>query len=142
MRDGRQPCSANPTVLSEHAKTVEASGGARTVLAVNAGSSSIRVAVYSGGQPLRRLLSGKVDRVGLSGTNLTSTDSAGQSLPSHTVDPAEYRSSVAFLLDWLESQPEFTSVQAVGHRTVHGMTHNEPKRVTSELLDDLRRITP
>ena len=28
------------------------------------------------------------------------------------------------------------------HRIVHGMTHNEPERVTPELLDELRRITP
>jgi len=39
-------------------------------------------------------------------------------------------------------QKVFASVTAVGHRVVHGMTHSEPERVTPELLDELRRITP
>ena len=51
-------------------------------------------------------------------------------------------SAVDFLLDWLETQQVFASVAAVGHRVVHGMTHSEPERVTPELLDELRRITP
>lgn len=48
------------------------------VLAINGGPWSIRFALYDGGGPLRRILFGKVDRVGLSGTKLTSTDAAGQ----------------------------------------------------------------
>ena len=49
---------------------------------------------------------------------------------------------MAFLLDWLEAQPVFASVKAVGHRVVHGMKHSEPERVTPKLLAELRRITP
>ena len=49
---------------------------------------------------------------------------------------------VAFLLDWLEGQQVFTSIKAVGHRVVHGMTHTEPDLVTPKLLDELRQITP
>ena len=36
----------------------------------------------------------------------------------------------------------FESVRAVGHRVVHGMKHTAPERVTPELLDELRRISP
>ena len=46
------------------------------------------------------------------------------------------------LLDWLEAQPVFASVKAVGHRVVHGMKHSEPERVTPKLLAELHRITP
>ena len=46
------------------------------------------------------------------------------------------------LLDWLETQPLFESVKAVGHRVVHGMKHSEPERVTPKLLAELHRITP
>ena len=125
-----------------HAKAVEASRESCTLLTINGGSSSIRFALYDEGEPLRRLLDGKVDRVGLSGTNLTFKDATGQSQDSRTIDPADHRSAVAFLLDWLETQPVFASVKAVGHRVVHGMTHSEPERVTPELLDELHRITP
>ncbi|MGZ6557778.1 MAG: acetate/propionate family kinase, partial [Actinomycetota bacterium] len=113
-----------------------------TLLTINGGSSSIRFALYDQDEPLRRLLDGKVDRVGLSGTNLTFKVATGQSQDSRTIDPADHRSAVAFLLDWLETQPVFASVKAVGHRVVHGMTHSEPERVTPELLDELHRITP
>jgi acetate kinase len=112
------------------------------ILTINGGSSSIRFAVYEAGDTPRRRLDGKVDRVGLSGTNLTFKDSAGKSHDSRTIDPEHNGSAVAFLLDWLETQQVFASVKAVGHRVVHGMTHSEPERVTPELLDELHRITP
>jgi acetate kinase len=126
----------------KHAEAVEASRETRSLLTINGGSSSIRFSLYEEGEPLRRLLDGKVDRVGLSGTNLTFKDSTGQSQDSLTIDPVDHRSAVAFLLDWLETQEVFASVKAVGHRVVHGMTHSEPERVTPELLDELHRITP
>jgi len=112
------------------------------ILTLNGGSSSIRFALYEESNPLRRRLDGKVDRIGLRGTNLTFKDSTGKSLDTHTIDLADHSSAVTFLMDWLESQPIFASVKAVGHRVVHGMTHSEPERVTPELLDELHRITP
>lgn len=127
--------------MAVQAKTVEARGASYSLLTINAGSSSIRFALYAGGEPLR-LLDGKVDRIGLSGTNLTFKYATGQSQNSHTIDATHRRSVVDFLLDWLETQQAFVSAKAVGHRVVHGMTHSEPERVTPKLLDELRRITP
>ena len=124
------------------AKAVEASRETRSLLTINGGSSSIRFALYEESEPLRLLLNGKVDRIGLSGTNLSFKDSTGLSQDSRIIDPARHPSAVAFLLDWLETQQVFASVKAVGHRVVHGMTHSAPERVTQELLDELRRITP
>jgi acetate kinase len=134
--------SASPVELAAHAKILEASRESYSLLTINGGSSSIRFALYDEGAPLRRMLDGKVDRVGLRGTTLTFKDATGQSQDSRAFDPADHGSSVAFLLDWLETQQVFASVKAVGHRVVHGMTHGEPERVTSELLDELHRITP
>jgi acetate kinase len=128
-------------VLATHAKTLEARRESYSLLTINGGSSSIRFAVYDGDKTMR-LLDGKVDRVGLSGTNLTFKDAAGQSQNSRAIDSSDRRSAVDFLLDWLQTQPVFASVEAVGHRVVHGMTHSEPERVTPELLDELHRITP
>jgi acetate kinase len=125
-----------------YGKTVETGSGPGSLLTINGGSSSIRFALYDNGEPLRLLLDGKVDRVGLSGTNFTFKYSTGASQDRRTIDPADHRSAVAFLLDWLETQELFASIKAVGHRVVHGMTHSEPERVTPELLDELHRITP
>lgn len=113
-----------------------------SVLAINGGSSSIRFAVYEQGEPLRRLLVGKVDRVGLPGAKLTFKDSTGQSHEGRTIDSADHNAAVVLLLDWLEDHPVFASIKAAGHRVVHGMTHTEPERVTPDLLEELHRITP
>jgi len=112
------------------------------ILTINGGSSSIKFALFEAGDSLRRILDGKVDRIGLSGTNLTFRDATGLSRDSRTIDTDDHGAAIAFLLDWLETQQDFVSVKAVGHRVVHGMTHSEPERVTPELLDELHRIMP
>ncbi|OYX50583.1 MAG: acetate kinase [Alphaproteobacteria bacterium 32-64-14] len=112
------------------------------LLAINGGSSSIRFALYDEGEQLRRRLVGKVDRVGLSGTNLTFNDASGVSQDSNPIAAGDSKSAVEFLLDWLETQTLFASVRAVGHRIVHGMMHSGPEEITPELLDQLRGITP
>jgi acetate kinase len=113
-----------------------------SILTINGGSSSIRFAVYEAGQTPRRRLDGKIDRIGLSGTNLIVNDPAGKRQSPCRLAAADHRTAVNFLLDWLEAQPVFASVKAAGHRVVHGMKHSEPERVTPKLLAELRRITP
>ena len=112
------------------------------VLTINGGSSSIRFAVYEAGETLRRRLNGKIDRIGLTGTSLIVNEPAEQPTAPRRLAAADHRTAVAFLLDWLETQPIFASVKAVGHRVVHGMKHSEPERVTPKLLAELHRITP
>ncbi|MHC4589248.1 MAG: acetate/propionate family kinase [Planctomycetota bacterium] len=121
---------------------MSASRAPLALLAVNGGSSSIRFALYEEGEPLRRVLDGKVDRIGLSGTNLSFRDSHGNTQTRRAVAADRYPSAIAFLLDWLDTQVVLASLKAVGHRVVHGMTHTEPERITPALLDELRRIAP
>ena len=136
--------SNGPASRSELAnvKSTVATPDAGILLAINGGSSSIRFALYDWGEPLQRRLSGKVDRLGLSRTTLTVKDATGRRLDSRAVDTVDRRSAVLALFNWLETQPAFASVKAVGHRVVHGMAHSEPELVTPELIDELRRITP
>ncbi len=69
-------------------------------------------------------------------------DSVGTPQAPLRVAAADHRGAVDFLLDWLGTQRVFASVEAVGHRVVHGMTHSEPERVTPKLLAALHRIVP
>lgn len=112
------------------------------ILTINGGSSSIRFAVHEAGATLRRRFDGRIERIGLRGTQLVVNDPAGKPNVPSRVAAADHRTAVGVLLDWLEAQPVFAAVKAVGHRVVHGMKHSRPERVTPRLLAELRRITP
>jgi acetate kinase len=113
-----------------------------SILTINGGSSSIKFALYQIGEALERKLVGKVDRIGLSGTNLTFNDLSQAEPGSRNIEAANHGSAANFLIDWLEQQAGFTHIGAVGHRVVHGMQHTEPERVSQALLDELHRISP
>jgi len=112
------------------------------ILTINGGSSSIKFALYQAGKPLKREIYGKVDRIGLSGTNLTFHGADGKPQASRKLAAADNKSAANALIDWLEKQIDFALVKAVGHRVVHGMKHTEPEIVTPELLAELHRISP
>ena len=112
-----------------------------SVLAINGGSSSIKFAVYQTAALLKPSLSGKLDRVGLSGTTLSWRATEGGPGAGQTA-ARDGKSAAAFLIEWLEARQEFAALSAVGHRVVHGMAHTEPARITPALLEELRRATP
>jgi len=113
-----------------------------TVLIINAGSSSIRFAIFEASEPPKRLLQGKIERIGSSNASLTADVGVGSSPIEIKVELEEHGTAIDFLLDWLESQPLFKALKGVGHRVVHGMLHTAPERVTKELLDELKSIIP
>jgi len=112
------------------------------ILTINGGSSSLKFALYEAVKPLQRGLYGIVDRIGLSGTNLVFHEANGNPQARRELIAADHKSAANSLLDWLETQHDFTSVKTVGHRVVHGMKHTEPEIVTPELLAELHRISP
>ncbi len=114
----------------------------QTILTINGGSSSIKFALFEAVKPLKRGLHGKVDRIGLSGTNLTFNEPTKKKPQRLKLSAADHKSAANFLIDWLERQIDFKSVKGVGHRVVHGMKHTEPEIVTQALLDELHRISP
>ena len=112
------------------------------ILTINGGSSSIKFALYQTGEPLERRLYGKVDRIGLPGTNLTFNDLSRNQQDSRGIKATDHRSAADGLIVWLEERIGFASLKAVGHRVVHGMKHIEPERITQQLLNELHLITP
>jgi acetate kinase len=112
------------------------------LLAINGGSSSIRFAVYSTASLTCPVLDGKVDRVGLPGTRLTFDDRVAGKTGSLGFAGDSGATAAASLVDWLEKQPSFTGVVAVGHRIVHGMARTEPARVTARLIRELCLTAP
>jgi len=129
MKDARKPA-------------VQTSHESSLLLTINGGSSSIRFALYAAGESLRLLLHGKLDRIGVRGTNLIVKDVVGKQQDNCAIEAADHRAAVSVLLDWLDAQQTFASIRAVGHRVVHGMMHTGPELITPELLAELHRITP
>jgi acetate kinase len=126
----------------EAAKMKKPSARTPAVLAVNGGSSSIRFALYSAGSPMRRILDGKVERIGLPGTHLEFNDRIRQEPGKLRITQGDHTRAVGFLIEWLEKQSAFASVGSIGHRVVHGMARSAPAKVTARLIAELRRTAP
>ncbi|WP_261339991.1 hypothetical protein [Zavarzinella formosa] len=112
------------------------------VLAINAGSSSIKFAVHAAGNPPRRTLVGTVERIGLGEATLriARQDQPAERLPFAAGDPAQ---AAASLIEWLDGSGELGRVTAVGHRLVHGGRKRvDPQVITEAVLADLREAVP
>jgi len=124
------------------AKELNVSQAKDSVLTINAGSSSIKFALYQTGIPLQLKLAGKIDRISSPGTILTYRDTSRGQPDRGVIDVGGHGSVADFLIDWLEQQVGLTHIRAMGHRVVHGMKHIQPERISQALLDELHRISP
>ena len=113
------------------------------VVTVNAGSSSIKFALFRGADSLDRVLSGKIERIGLPGTPKSVTDVAARHTKRVDMHAADHFACVLPLMEVLDEKIGRSSVRAIGHRIVHGgMQYREPQRLSSELLTALGKISP
>jgi acetate kinase len=64
-----------------------------SVLTINGGSSSIKFALYQIGSPMQRSLTGIVDRIGLSRTTLTYSDTSRDQQESRRIGIADHTSA-------------------------------------------------
>jgi len=112
------------------------------ILTINGGSSSIKFALFEAADPLRRILSGGIERIGLPEATLqvkgvSQADNVSQPVtaPDHTV-------AVGALMDWLEERLGRDALTAVGHRVVHGgPKYSKPQRITAEMVAELQRLS-
>jgi acetate kinase len=112
------------------------------ILTINAGSSSIKYALFEQSANLVRRLNGEIGRIGLDGTYLKFCDLAHGQQERIKIDAGDHQSATLFLIDWLVQKVDFSLVTAVGHRVVHGMQHTKPALISSTLLDELRALMP
>ncbi len=112
------------------------------ILTVNAGSSSIKFALFRAGTPLARLWSGRVERIGLPDSVLTIAETATGRTERRPIQAPDHGSCVGPLTQWLEQQVNVPKVAAIGHRIVHGgPRYSQPQRVTPEVLVELRKLS-
>ena len=126
--------------MSESKPRGESTGRFR-ILTINGGSSSLKFALYERTDPSARLLSGRVDRIGLSDARWV-LDRAGGHEEDRRVDAPDQKAAVRLVIEWLEDAVGFEEIAAIGHRVVHGgICYHRPERITAELIDELRKIS-
>ena len=108
------------------------------VLSLNAGSSSLKFALFGAGG-LDRLMSGAIETSD-STARFRAQDGAGNILANREVS---HQDTVAGLLDWIEGHLGANALVAAGHRVVHGGPHHyAPEIVTPALLAALEQLAP
>ena len=113
------------------------------VLALNGGSSSLKFALFRADVSPRRMLAGKIERIGLPDSKINWRGDDGLVSQSCCVTAPDHTAAVRLALDCVEKQTDGKAVAAVGHRVVHGgMNYTEPVIVTPEVLAELRRLSP
>jgi acetate kinase len=115
----------------------------RAVLTINSGSSSIKFSVYGAGPDPERLLSGRLERIGLPEGRFSAEDGQEGVLVSRDLALPDHGAALKELFGWLASRPEGRGMGAVGHRVVHGGSkYTAPQRVDKTLLNTIRELTP
>lgn len=126
------------------------------LLTLNAGSSSLKFALYqigerprAGGEPaLRQRLSGQVEGIGTH-PHLAARFSDGAPGidrrwdPADEGAPADAKSALGVVLAWLHGAVTPLDVRAIGHRVVHGGTrYAAPTRIDDAVLAHLTTLEP
>jgi len=114
----------------------------RVILTLNAGSSSLKFALFSAIKNPRRLWSGAIDRIGLPGAHFQLSDARKTVVMDEPGSLDSHEAALTRLLSTIASLPGTLDLVAVGHRVVHGGPECDcPKRVTPALMARLRRLT-
>jgi acetate kinase len=115
-----------------------------SVAVINAGSSSIKFALYEPGPEERVLFRGKLEGIGVA-PQMTVEDAAGKALEARQW-PAEGFDHTAATHAVLETSIALNAgrtVAAVGHRVVHGgADYDRPVRVDAAVLKALKALIP
>lgn len=110
------------------------------ILTLNAGSSSIKFAVYVTSEEPTVLASGQID--GLGPTARLILNHNGEKTGTN-LGQADHKSGLAAILKAVTPILGDAKVAGVGHRIVHGgIKYGDPVILTDEIIEDLDRLTP
>lgn len=105
------------------------------IVTVNAGSSSIKLALFAAHNATQKVLEAAIENIGLPSANFV-TPNGTQPVAAHNHSAAS-----GLLAEWLTDQIAVSSIAAVGHRIVHGgPDYYETLTATDEVLADLRKL--
>lgn len=113
------------------------------ILILNAGSSSIKFALYvvAAAQALELRYRGLLDGIG-GRAQLRVKDAAGTAVEQRELaNGADHEQALAAVLEWLQANLGDIALTAAGHRVVHGgAAHSAPVLVDTALLNELEAL--
>ncbi len=123
---------------------------ADALLTLNAGSSSIKFALFRRSDPVpaQPELVGQIDGIGAT-PHLKAKDAQGRVLDDAdlpidgTADGSQHRAALAHLVEWLHAHESGWTIAGVGHRVVHGAeSYSHPIRLNDAHIARLREFVP
>ena len=116
------------------------------VLTLNAGSSSIKFALFEAAEPPLLLASGQVEAIGGAAkfkAKLADGTVAAEEAFAPGEGPADHKAALALILAFTDDAFPGAMVAAVGHRVVHGgPEHAMPALIDAALIADLQKLVP
>lgn len=117
------------------------------ILTINAGSSSIKFALFANGHaiPAQPEIVGQIDGINarphLKAKNAGGTVLDDVDLP--ITGTGQHRAALAFLVDWLRGHDDGRRIVGVGHRVVHGAEKfSRPMLIDAATVEALRGFIP
>jgi len=120
---------------------------AQAIVVLNAGSSSVKFALFGAGagSDLARIAAGAIEGIGTA-PRLHARDAGGATLAERRWPPGSgltYEALLGELMAWIESHLEGETPRAAGHRVVFGgEAHRAPARIDPALLQRLEALVP
>lgn len=113
----------------------------RFVLTINGGSSSIKFAIYQVTGTMSQVLNGQIENIGTTNCVLNFINKISDQKEQISIKAVDYKTAIHFQIDWLEKQLDFSCIEAIGHRIVHGFQHTKPQKITPKFLTELKAIS-
>ena len=119
----------------------------RGILTINAGSSSIKFALFPLDHPIspKAEVSGQIDGIGTDATKMLAKNQAGERIADQMLAGEKVSHAQAFdaLLKWFTASHADWEIVAVGHRVVHGGDlYSQPTIIDSQVLGHLNSFVP
>jgi acetate kinase len=114
------------------------------IAVLNAGSSSIKFAVFQNSPDLQLLFGGQVEQIGVA-PQLTVKDATGETMHEKqwSANELDHRTATQAILETAIGLLGGKAVAGVGHRVVHGGTQfTAPVIVTKDVVESLKTLCP
>ena len=115
---------------------------AHHILVLNAGSSSIKFAVFAAAQPLQRTVQGMISGIGMT-AGFHASNAQGPLPGALPPGPLNHETALAWLFDWLDASKHAQQLLGAGHRVVHGgEQYDAPLVIDAQNLVSLDALSP